>query len=101
MTKWSASQRPSVPVEKSSFRSVSGRGPGRFPGLFLTEVVALLDRERQHLNERSGRRVVDQFGRDLSPVRRNQNVAGPINPSVKTRHLEISFTIRQSPAPRP
>src|SRR5829696_6438862 len=73
MTKWSASQRPSVPVEKSSFRSVSGRGPGRFPGLFLTEVVAHLDRERQHLNERSGRRVVDQFGRDLSPVRRNQN----------------------------
>src|SRR5205807_2598908 len=38
-------------------------------GLFLAEMVARLDRERQHLDQRSGRIVVDQLGSNRSPVR--------------------------------
>jgi hypothetical protein len=39
-------------------------------GLFLTEMVAHLDRERQHLDQGSGRVVVDQLGSNRPPVRR-------------------------------
>src|SRR5215204_2877213 len=50
-----------------------GQGRRQIAGLFLTEVVAHFDREWQHLDQRSGRVVVDQLGSDLAPVAGNQN----------------------------
>jgi hypothetical protein len=48
-----------------------GHGRGQMAGLFLTQVVAHFDCERQHLDQRSGRFVVDQLGIDLAPLRGN------------------------------
>src|SRR5947207_1341901 len=70
MTKWSEFQSPRAPVEKSTCRSKWRR---QVAGLFLAQVVAHLDCERQHLGQRSSRRVLDQLGIDLAPVRGNQN----------------------------
>ena len=50
-----------------------GQGRRQIACLLLTEVVAHLDGERQHLDQRSGRVVVDQLRSDLPPIRGNQD----------------------------
>src|SRR5918994_554234 len=64
------SERPGREVELSLDR---GQGRRQVAGLLLTEVVAHLDRERQHPDQRPGRVVVHQLGCDLAPVGGDQN----------------------------
>ena len=95
--------QPERPGREIELPLEAGQGQREIPGLFLTEVVAHLDGERQHPDQRSRRIVVHQLGiapaPELEEIKmRSCAMAGPINPSAMTKALK-SATATSPPAP--
>jgi hypothetical protein len=94
--------QPERPGREIELPLEAGQGQREIPGLFLTEVVAHLDGERQHPDQRSRRIVVHQLGIDLAQSEeikmRSCAMAGPINPSAMTKALK-SATATSPPVP--
>src|SRR3954452_21045568 len=65
------SPKPERALRKASLPRGFRQRCGEIPGLFLTQMIAHLDRDRQHPQKRSGCLIVSEFSSHLAPGRGN------------------------------
>src|SRR5215213_10525417 len=101
MTKWSELQSPSVPVEKSSWRSTAGKGEGRLPVFSWRRwsrisIVSGSIRTSARVASLSTSSAVTSPQSEESRIR-SCAIAGPINPNVTREALNDRFSTREPP----